>query len=303
MQTAIRVSLTLVVVISAGFLCYDMAQYYLYSPWTRDATVTAYTVTVAPDVSGYVTDVRVRNNQFVKTGDTLFVIDQERYRLALADAEATAEAQKAQYLLLKDQLARRVRLTPQLSIAAETLDNTRHQVDQALANHKQAIASQDIAALNLRRTEVRSAVNGYVTNLNLKNGDYATQGKAVLAVIDSDSYRVDAYFEETKIPEIETGSEAEIHLMDGSPALKGRVEGIARGITDPDNRDGPFLLSNVNPNFTWVRLAQRIPVRIHLTYVPPGVLISAGMTCTAIVKQDHQPRIGAGVKRLLAALF
>lgn len=303
MQTAIRVSLTLVVVISAGFLCFDMAQYYLYSPWTRDATVTAYTVTVAPDVSGYVTDVRVRNNQFVKTGDTLFVIDQERYRLALADAEATAEAQKAQYLLLKDQLARRVRLTPQLSIAAETLDNTRHQVDQALANHKQAIASQDIAALNLRRTEVRSAVNGYVTNLNLKNGDYATQGKAVLAVIDSDSYRVDAYFEETKIPEIETGSEAEIHLMDGSPALKGRVEGIARGITDPDNSDGPSLLSNVNPNFTWVRLAQRIPVRIHLTYVPPGVLISAGMTCTAIIRQDDQPRIGASVKRLLAALF
>ena len=112
MQTAIRVSLTLVVVISAGFLCYDMAQYYLYSPWTRDATVTAYTVTVAPDVSGYVTDVRVRNNQFVKTGDTLFVIDQERYRLALADAEATAEAQKAQYLLLKDQLARRGKANP-----------------------------------------------------------------------------------------------------------------------------------------------------------------------------------------------
>jgi len=280
-----------------------MAQYYLYSPWTRDARVTAFTVTVAPDVSGYVTEVRVRNNQFVKKGDILFVIDQERYRLALADAEATVEARKAQYLLIKDQLARRVKLTPQLSISAEGLEDTHRQAEQALAGHQQAMASRDIAALNLSRTEVRSTVNGYATNLNLKNGDYAAQGKSVLAVIDSDSYRVDAYFEETKIPQIKTGSEAEIRLMDGSPALKGRVDSIARGITDRDNSDGPFLLSNVNPNFTWVRLAQRIPVRIHLTYVPPGVLISAGMTCTAIVKQDHQPRIGAGVKRLLAALF
>ena len=92
----------------------------------------------------------------------------------------------------------------------------------------------------------------------------------------------------------EYGSEAVIRLMDGSPALKGKVDSIARGITDQDNRDGPELLANVNPNFTWVRLAQRIPVRIHLTYVPPGVLISAGMTCTAVVKQDEQPRIGAG---------
>jgi multidrug resistance efflux pump len=112
--------------------------------------------------------------------------------------------------------------------------------------------SRDIAALDLSRTEMRSTVNGYVTNLNLKNGDYAAQGKSVLAVIDS---------------------------------------------------DGPSLLSNVNPNFTWMRLAQRIPIRIHLTYVPPGVLISAGMTCIAIVKQDQQLRIGAGVKRLLSALL
>ncbi len=227
MQTAIRVSLTLIVVISAGFLCYDMAQYYLYSPWTRDARVTAYTVTVAPDVSGYVTEVRVRNNQFVKKGDILFVVDQERYRLALADAEATVEARKAQYLLIKDQLTRRLKLTPQLSISAEDLDNTRHQAEQALANHQQAMASRDTATLNLRRTEVRSTVNGYVTNLNLKNGDYATQGKPVLAVIDSDSHRVDAYFEETKIPQIKTGAEAEIRLMDGSPALKGKGRSVS----------------------------------------------------------------------------
>ena len=124
-------------------------------------------------------------------------------------------------------------------------------------------ASKKLPATPRRSTEVRSTVNGYVTNLNLKNGDYATQGNRYFAVIDSNSYRVDAHFEETKIPQIKAGSEAEIRLMDGSSALKGRVDSIARGITDRDNSDGPSLLSNVNPNFTWVRLAQRIPVRIH----------------------------------------
>ena len=117
----------------------------------------------------------------------------------------------------------------------------------------------------------------------LTQGSYATQGKAVIALIDSDSYRVDAYFEETKVPRIKIGSPADVRLMDGAAMIKGKVESIARGITDQDNKDGPELLATVNPTFTWVRLAQRIPVRIHLTDVPEGVLISAGMTCTVIL--------------------
>src|ERR1700746_3273236 len=103
MQTAVRVVLTLVLLVVAGFLCYDMASYYLYSPWTRDARVRANVVTVAPDVSGYVDDIRVRNDQFVHKGDVLFTIDQDRYRIALADAEATLAAQHAQHLMLLDQ--------------------------------------------------------------------------------------------------------------------------------------------------------------------------------------------------------
>jgi multidrug resistance efflux pump len=79
--------------------------------------------------------------------------------------------------------------------------------------------------------------------------------------------------------------------------------GIARGITDQDNKDGPELLSSVNPTFTWVRLAQRIPVRIHLTHVPPGVLVSAGMTCTVVMRDGAAPQIGLGVKTFITALF
>jgi multidrug resistance efflux pump len=303
MRTVIRVLLTLIFLAVAGFLGYDVANYYLYSPWTRDARVRADVVTVAPDVSGYVDDIRVKNDQFVHKGDLLFTIDQERYRLALADAEASLAAKHAQHLMALEQYQRRSKLTPGYSVTVETLDNARRQSESAAANYQQAIASRDTATLNLNRTEVRAQVNGFITNLNLAKGVYAVQGKPVMALIDSDSYRVEAYFEETKIPHIRAGDAAEIRLMDGSPALQGTVLGIARGITDQDNRDGPELLSSVNPSFTWVRLAQRIPVRIRLTHVPPGVLVSAGMTCTVIMKEGAAPAIGVGLKNLMASIF
>jgi multidrug resistance efflux pump len=303
MRTIVRVLLTLIFLAVAGFLGYDVANYYLYSPWTRDARVRADVVTVAPDVSGWVDDIRVRDNQFVHKGDVLFVIDQERFRLALADAEATLAARHAQYLMLREQYERRSKLTPGYSVTVETLDNARRQSETAAANYQQAIASRDTSALNLKRTEVRASVNGFITNLNLAPGTYASQGKPVMALIDSDSYRVGAYFEETKIPHIRPGASAEIYLMDGSPALQGTVSGISMGITDQDNKDGPELLSSVNPTFTWVRLAQRIPVRVHITHVPPGVLISAGMTCTVVIKEGAAPQIGRSIRKVMTAIF
>src|SRR5712692_10115839 len=303
MQAVVRVLLTLILLIAAGLLSYDLARYYLYSPWTRDARVRANVVTVAPDVSGYVDDIRVRNNQFVHKGDVLFIIDQERYRLALADAEAALSARHAQHLMLLDQYQRRLKLAPGYTVTVENLDTARRQSETASAQYQQATASRDTAALNLKRTEVRASVNGFVTNLNLAQGTFASQGKAVMALIDSDSYRVEAYFEETKIPHVRPGATAEIYLMDGSPALQGTVLGIARGITDQDNKDGPELLSSINPTFTWVRLAQRIPVSVHITHVPPGVLISAGMTCTVVIKEEAAPKIGLGIKKAMAAIF
>jgi multidrug resistance efflux pump len=303
MQAVVRVLLTLILLVAAGLLSYDMASYYLYSPWTRDARIRADVVTVAPDISGWVDDIRVRDNQFVHKGDVLFVIDQERFRLALADAEATLAARHAQYLMALEQYKRRTKLTSGYSITVEDLDNSHRQSETAAANYQQAIASRDTAALNLKRTEVRASVNGFITNLNLAPGTYASQGKPVMALIDSDSYRVGAYFEETKIPHIRPGASAEIYLMDGSPALQGTVSGISMGITDQDNKDGPELLSSVNPTFTWVRLAQRIPVRVHITHVPPGVLISAGMTCTVVIKEGAAPKIGLGIRKIMAAIF
>ena len=303
MKALVRVLLTLILLIAAGLLGYDMASYYLYSPWTRDARIRGNVATVAPSVSGHIVDIRVRNDQFVHKGDVLFVIDPEGYRIALADAEATLAARHAQYLMALDQYQRRSKLTPGDTITVEALDDARRQSETAAANYQEAIASRDNAALNVRRTEVRASVNGFITNLNLAKGTYATQGKGVMALIDSDSYRVEAYFEETKIPHINPAASAEIYLMDGSPALQGTVSSIARGITDQDNKDGPQLLSSVNPTFTWVRLAQRIPVTVHLTHVPPGVLISAGMTCTVVMKEGAAPEIGLGIKKVVKAIF
>jgi RND family efflux transporter MFP subunit len=283
MQTTVRVILTLFVGVSAVILGWSTVNYYFFSPWTRDARITADVVTIAPDVSGYIAQVKVRNNQFVQKGDVLFVIDQDRYRLALADAEATLAARLAQKQMLQSQLERRQKLKPGTVIAVEDLDNSHRQAESAGAQYDQASASRDTAALNLARTEVRASVNGYVTNPPTQ-GSYASQGKAVLALINSDSYRVDAYFEETKIPQVKLDAPADIQLMDGAAMIKGKVESIARGITDQDNKNGPELLASVNPTFTWVRLAQRIPVRIRLTDVPAGVLIAAGMTCTVTLK-------------------
>src|SRR5262245_14209662 len=177
MQPVIRALLTVILLIAAGLLSYDLASYYLYSPWTRDARIRANVVTVAPHVPGYVDDIRVRHHQFVRTGDVLFIIDQERYRLALADAEATLAARPAQHLMARDQYERRSKLSPGYTITVENLDTARRQSETAAANYQQAMASRDTAALNLKRTEVRASVNGYITNLNLAQGTFASQGK------------------------------------------------------------------------------------------------------------------------------
>ena len=188
----------------------------------------------------------------------------------------------------RHEAARRAKLTS-LSISAEAQEDAVLTADSAVASFRQALADRSTAQLNLDRTVLRAPVNGFVTNLTLDVGQYASIGTKVMALIDSDSYRVTGFFEETKIPVLKPGEQAEIYLMSGGPPLRGHVESISRGITDRDNPAGPELLVNANPTFEWVRLAQRIPVRIHIDDVPKGVLISSGMTCTVVVEAPQRP--------------
>jgi multidrug resistance efflux pump len=277
------VLLTLVIVVAGCAAGYELWDYYLFSPWTRDARVQADVVGIAPDVSGFVDDLRVKDNQFVHKGDILVVLDRQRYTRALATAEAVVAARKADMEMRQHQAARRAKLTT-LSISDEAREDAVLTANSAAAAYQQAVADRSTAQLNLDRTILRAPVNGFVTNLTLEVGQFASIGTKVMALIDSDSYRVTGYFEETKIPAIRLGEEAKIYLLDGSAALRGHVQSIARGITDRDNADGPELLVNPNPTFEWVRLAQRIPVRIHIDDVPKGVLISSGMTCTIVLE-------------------
>ena len=282
MKALARVVATLVIVAAGGLGAYELWDYYMLSPWTRDARVRADVVTIAPDVAGFVTDLRVRDNQAVHKSDILFVVDQARYKLAVATAEANVAGRQAEMLMRQSDASRRRKLT-NLAISDEDKEDSQHVAASALAAYQQAAADLATAKLNLERTVVRAPVNGFVTNLGLVVGQYAAVGTQLLALIDSDSYRVEGYFEETKMPSLKPGVLVEIHLMSGGRALQGHVEGISRGITDRDNPNGPQLLANVNPTFEWVRLAQRIPTRIHIDNLPDGVLVSSGMTCTVVV--------------------
>ena len=257
-------------------------RHYMDSPWTRDGRIKANVISVAPDVSGPVVEVPVKDNQFVHKGDLLFRIDPARYQLALTQAEATLAGLHTQVSLRRREAARRANLASEV-VTVESRDSASTQADAAVAQYDAAVAARDLARLNLERTEVRAPADGWITNLEVHNGDYANAGRAQLAVIDSHSFWVYGYFEETKLPLMKENDPVEIQLISG-PTLKGHVESVTRGITDRDNTPGQQLLANVNPTFSWVRLAQRIPVRIHIDAVPDGVLLAAGMTCTVVVK-------------------
>ena len=292
MKTVARVVLTVLIVAAGCVGGYELWDYYMFSPWTRDARVQADVVSIAPDVAGFVDELRVKDNQFVHKGDVLLVIDRARYTRDLAKAEANVAARKADMEMRQREAVRRSRLTS-LAISDEARENSVLTANSMAAAYEQAIADRSTAQLNLDRTIIRAPVNGFVTNLTLDVGQYASVGTKVMALIDSDSYRVSGYFEETKIPSVKPGEQAEIYLMSGTPPLRGHIESVSRGITDRDDPMGPELLANVNPTFEWVRLAQRIPVRIHIDKVPDGVLISAGMTCTVVV--DGPPRQSAAL--------
>ncbi len=279
----LRPAVTLVVVAVAVVAGLRLWNLYMDSPWTRDGRVRADIVQVAPDVAGMVIELHVKDNQPVHQGDLLFVVDKARYQLAVDRAEATVAALREQSRQREREAARRNALGSS-AITAESREQATSAAAQAAAQLRQAEADLETAKLNLARTEVRAPVNGYVTNLHLNAGDYVTAGKAAFALVDSDSYYVVGYFEETKIARIHAGDSVSIRLMGFEQAVQGKVGSIARAIVDRDSTEGGDLVANVNPTFSWVRLAQRIPVRVDLAPLPEGMVLSAGMTATVVVE-------------------
>jgi RND family efflux transporter MFP subunit len=259
---------------------------YMDTPWTRDGRVRADVINVAADVAGVVVEVPVRDNQVVKKGDVLMLIDPEHYQLAVKQAQALAASRKATWEMRRLNANRRADMD-NLVISSESREDASNIAGSAMADYQLAQAQLEAAELNLKRTRVLSAVDGYVTNLNVHRGDYAKMGESKMAVVDRHSFWVYGFFEETKLPHIREGDSADLQLMSGE-LLKGHVESIARGIYDRDNPQSRDLIADVNPTFNWVRLAQRVPVRIHLDQVPDDLVLAAGITCTVIINPQPE---------------
>jgi RND family efflux transporter MFP subunit len=276
----IRSLITLLVVVFAVVVTRWMWIHYELAPWSRDGRVRADVVTVAPDVAGFVVSVAVVDNQAVRKGEPLFQLDRARYEIALRQGLAAVARERA-VLAEARREARRNDVLGDV-VAFELREQSQARVEEAAANLKQGMADVAAAHLNLERTLVVAPVNGIVTNLELRPGDYMTVGREALALVDTDSLYVDGYFEETKLPRIHVGDRVSVRLMGESRILYGRVQSVAAAIADRERTPSQNLVANINPNFNWVRLAQRVPVRIMLDTVPDDVRLIAGRTATVV---------------------
>ncbi|NMY75724.1 MULTISPECIES: HlyD family secretion protein [Pseudomonas] len=279
-----RVVLTLLVVAFACVVVWRMTMYYMFAPWTRDGHIRADIVQIAPDVSGLIKQVEVRDNQPVTRDQVLFVIDQERFKLALRQAQATL-ADRKETLAQAQRESRRNKGLGNL-VAREQLEESQSREMRAQAALTEAQVAVDSAQLNLDRTVVRSPVDGYVNDRAPRVNEFVTAGRPVLSIVDSSSFHIDGYFEETKLDGIHVGQSVDIRVVGDNARLRGHVESIVAGIEDRDRSSGQNLLPNVNPAFSWVRLAQRIPVRIVFDEVPEDFRMIAGRTATVSIIED-----------------
>ena len=273
-----RYIITVLTALVAVLILYWLWHYYQVEPWTRDARLRADVVKVAPDVSGWVTAIYVKDNETVKHGQKLIAIDQKRFLLALEDAKAKVSSAEA---ALAENIREDVRNTNLGKLVSkEAREQSLSRTQQLRANLNQAISNLHLAQLNLERTIVKAPVNGIVTNFELQPGNYISTGQQALAIVDTDTLRLEGYFEETKISHIQINDTAIIYLMGEKEKICGHVDSIAAGIDDRERTPTLNQLPNINPTFNWVRLAQRIPVRITLDDVPKNIRLIAGRTAT-----------------------
>lgn len=267
-------------------------QNYMGTPWTRDGTVRAYVVTLAPEVSGRIVELHIGDNQYVRAGDLLMKIDPRDYKIAVDLSKAAVDQAQADYDNKKTQADRR-RALSELATSREELQSYVSSEAMAIAALEEQKANHERATVNLARTEIRSPVTGWVTNLLARQGDYAATGQTAMSLVDANSFWVDGYFEETALKLIHDGDPATIWLLGYREVLQAHVEGVARGIVVSNATPGKSGLANVNPIFTWVRLAQRVPVRMHLDAVPPDVRLVVGMTATVEIHPKSATASGA----------
>ncbi|MFT8808301.1 efflux RND transporter periplasmic adaptor subunit [Gluconobacter sp.] len=285
----IRLTITLCILVVAALVVVILWDYYTASPWTRNGQVRAQVANIAPRVSGQILEVRVQDNQFVHKGDVLYVIDPFDFRVALDTAKARVAERKAdlEFRVVQAQWRRAI---PGTAVSVEEKRQYEALSQEMQAQYAAAQAAERQAAINLERTEVRSSIDGIVTNLIMRPGDFATAGVVNIHIIDTNSYWVDGYFEETKVHDLDEGDLVRMDLMGYHDPLFGHVESITRGIASNNALVNKQGLPTVDPVYTWVRLAQRIPVRVKIDKVPEDLTLAAGMTATVTVVSEEGNR-------------
>lgn len=297
-----RYAITLILVAIAVVVIFRAWAFYTESPWTRDAKFAADVVAIAPDVTGLITDVRVHDNQLVKKGEVLFTIDQPRFEKALAEAEADVQYYQALVSEKRREAARRNKLGA-IAMSREAIEQSNNDLQTAEHQLAKSQASRDLAKLDLERTVIRAPANGWVTNLNVFTGEFITRGTTSVALVKQNSYYVMAYMEETKLEGVRPGFRAEITPLGSDRVLRGTVDSVAAGVTNSSSSVDSKGMATIDSNLEWVRLAQRVPVKILLDR-QPGNLYPAGTTATIVVtgESDREQKPESPLTRLLHRL-
>jgi len=289
LKTIIKLLFTLAILGAAGFFAYNKYREYIDNPWTRDGQVRTQVIQVTPRVNGMVKKIHVVDNQQVKIGDLLFEIDPSQYQVKLDQAKAKLKRTRESAKGTKIEFDRVKNIYAKDKGAVSQKDLVRNETNyyKSLANIESSEESVNTAKLNLSYTKVYAEVDGYVSNINFQIGSQAIANQAILALVDENSYWVFGFFREDSIPEVAVGDTAMVTLLAyPDTPLSGKVESIAWGIAHSDGNPGNNLLPSVQPVFQWIRLAQRIPVRIKLDKLPENVKLRFGLTASVMVLKD-----------------
>ncbi len=286
-----RYAITLLLVIIAIVIVFRAWVFYTESPWTRDAKFSADVVAIAPDVTGLITDVPVHDNQLVKKGDTLFIVDRPRYQKALAQAQADVDYYQALVSEKRREAGRRNQLGTS-AMSREAIEQANSDLQTSEHQLAKSIATRDLAVIDLDRTTIKAPSDGWVTNLNVYEGEFITRGSVAVALVQQHSFYVLAYMEETKLSGVRPGFRAEVTPLGSNTVLRGTVDSVAAGVTNSSSSIDNKGMATVDSNLEWVRLAQRVPVRIRLD-TQPGNRFPAGTTATVTItgEQDRQTNV------------
>ncbi|MBA0036058.1 p-hydroxybenzoic acid efflux pump subunit AaeA [Pantoea sp. BIGb0393] len=286
-----RYAITLLLVVIAIVIIFRAWVFYTESPWTRDAKFSADVVAISPDVTGIITDVPVHDNQLVKKGDTLFVVDRPRYQKALDEAQADVEYYQALVSEKRREASRRNQLGTS-AMSREAIEQSNNDLQTSEHQLAKSVATRDLAIIDLDRTTIKAPSDGWVTNLNVYQGEFITRGSVAVALVQQHSFYVLAYMEETKLDGVRPGFRAQITPLGSNVVLRGTVDSIAAGVTNSSSTSDSKGMATIDSNLEWVRLAQRVPVRIRLDD-QPGNRFPAGTTATVVITgaQDRETKV------------